>query len=96
MSDSSIVSPAGPPVDVARNKLLATIEQQLVALNTASATLNTTLGALATALGALFPAFGSLSSTATTGAATLPAFPVGFVEVTLPGGGAAKIPYYNP
>ena len=37
----------------------------------------------------------SSSSTATTGAATLPANPVGFINVTVDGK-PYKVPYYNP
>lgn len=41
------------------------------------------------------PQVGGTSTTATGGAATLPANPVGFLNVTLPDGTAAKIPYYG-
>ena len=37
----------------------------------------------------------SSSTTATTGAATLPANPVGFINVTV-NGQPYKVPYYNP
>lgn len=37
----------------------------------------------------------SSSSTATTGSATLPAKPVGFMNVTV-NGQSFKVPYYNP
>ena len=37
----------------------------------------------------------SSSTTATTGAATLPANPVGFINVTV-NGKPYKVPYYNP
>lgn len=43
----------------------------------------------------VFPAAGGTSGTATGGAATLPANPVGFITVTLPNGTAAKVPYYS-
>lgn len=42
-----------------------------------------------------FPQMGGTSSSATGGAATLPANPVGFISVTLPNGVAAKVPYYS-
>lgn len=48
--------------------------------------------------GALKNAFGFLggtSATATGGAATLPANPVGFVTMTLPNGTSVKVPYYT-
>ena len=35
------------------------------------------------------------ASTATTGAATLPANPAGFIEITV-NGESKKVPYYNP
>ena len=43
----------------------------------------------------VFPISGGTSVSATGGAATLPANPVGFLTVTLPNGTAAKIPYYS-
>jgi len=42
-----------------------------------------------------FPQTTGTSGTATGGAATLPANPVGFIVVTLPDGTSAKIPYYT-
>ncbi|MGN6102995.1 MAG: hypothetical protein ACTHOR_17795 [Devosia sp.] len=43
----------------------------------------------------VLPSWGSTASTASGGAATLPANPVGFVEVTI--NGATKlVPYYDP
>lgn len=51
---------------------------------------------LTLAIQAAFPqATDTTSSTATGGAATLPANPVGFLNVTI-GGQAAKIGYYDP
>ena len=52
------------------------------------------LGQIATTLSSTFPQTGGTSTSATAGAATLPANPVGFITVTLPDGTAAKIPYY--
>jgi hypothetical protein len=43
---------------------------------------------------AVFPYIVSTSSTATAGAATLPANPVGFINITLPNGTSVKVPYY--
>jgi len=37
----------------------------------------------------------SSATTATTGSATLPAHPVGFINITV-NGQAFKVPYYNP
>lgn len=48
------------------------------------------------ALGDIFPIGGATSGSATAGAATLPANPLGFLAVTLPDGTAVKIPYYSP
>lgn len=53
------------------------------------------LGLIIQALRAAFIQFGGTSSSATAGAATLPANPVGFVTATLPNGTAVKIPYYS-
>lgn len=44
----------------------------------------------------IFPIGGATSTTATSGAQTLPGNPAGFMAVTLPDGTAVKIPYYNP
>ena len=43
----------------------------------------------------VFPQQTGTASTATAGAATLPAAPAGFIVVSLPNGAIAKIPYYN-
>lgn len=59
---------------------------------TSIATLTQTI---ANSTSAIFPQTQSTSSTATAGAATLPGNPVGFIEVTLPSGATAKVPYYN-
>lgn len=64
--------------------ILATLQNGVVALNNLVKTLLT-----------VFPISGGTSATATGGAATLPANPVGFITVTLPNGTAAKVPYYN-
>jgi hypothetical protein len=54
------------------------------------------LNAINTTLGKVFPQAIGTSSTATTGAATLPANPAGFLNVVNPATGATiKIPYYN-
>ena len=42
-----------------------------------------------------FPQVAGTGTTATGGAATLPANPVGFLTVTLPNGTSARIPYYS-
>ena len=65
---------------------LVTVNQQgVIALN-----------AILQALKAIFPSGTGTSGTATGGAATLPANPVGFINVTLPNGSQAKVPYYSP
>ena len=53
------------------------------------------LGQLLVAFKAAFIQFGGTGTTATGGAATLPANPVGFVTATLPNGSVIKIPYYS-
>lgn len=52
------------------------------------------LGKLVKAILSVFPQQTGTSTTATGGAATLPGNPVGFINVTLPSGVIAKIPYY--
>lgn len=54
------------------------------------------LGKLIETIGSIFPIGGATSSSATAGAATLPANPLGFLAVTLPDGTAVKLPYYRP
>lgn len=53
------------------------------------------LGTLITTIKAIFPAASGTAATASGGAATLPANPVGFIIVTLPDGTSAKVPFYN-
>lgn len=50
---------------------------------------------LVTTVGTVFPQQNGTSTTATGGAATLPANPVGFIIVTLPNGTTVKVPYYS-
>lgn len=54
------------------------------------------LNAILQALKNIFPQGTGTASSATAGAATLPANPVGFINVTLPNGTQAKVPYYAP
>lgn len=54
------------------------------------------LGDLVNAIAKIFPQGTGVSGTATAGAAALPPNPVGFVNVTLPDGTQAKVPYYSP
>lgn len=70
---------------------------------TTTATAVTTLQQLVSAVGNLTSAVKAVSfqstgvtGSATAGAATLPANPVGFLTITLPNGEPAKVPYYNP
>lgn len=53
------------------------------------------LSLIAQTLAKSFPQVTGTSSSATGGAATLPANPVGFITITLPDGTAAKVPYYT-
>lgn len=52
------------------------------------------LGLLIQAIKSVFPQQTGTASSATAGAATLPAKPVGFIVVTLPSGTVVKVPYY--
>jgi hypothetical protein len=52
------------------------------------------LSKLVTTTQAVFPQQTGTSTTATAGAATLPANPLGFIIVTLPTGTTVKVPYY--
>jgi hypothetical protein len=54
------------------------------------------LNAILQAIKNIFPSGTGVSNTANTGSATLPANPVGFVNITLPDGSQAKVPYYAP
>lgn len=53
------------------------------------------LGLIYQALKNAFGFIGGTSASATGGAATLPANPVGFVTLTLPNGTSVKVPYYT-
>lgn len=53
------------------------------------------INSLQKVLASTFPQTGGTATTATGGAATLPANPVGFIVVTLPNGTSAKVPYYQ-
>lgn len=53
------------------------------------------INSLRQVMASTFPQSGGTASTATAGAATLPANPVGFIVVTLPNGTSAKVPYYS-
>lgn len=53
------------------------------------------LNRIVTRLASAFPQATGTSGTATGGAATLPANPVGFIVLTLPDGTSAKVPYYT-
>lgn len=53
------------------------------------------LGLIYGVLKSAFGFLGGTSGSATGGAATLPANPVGFVTMTLPSGQSVKVPYYD-
>lgn len=55
----------------------------------------TYLGLLIQAIKTVFPQMTGTSTTATAGAATLPANPTGFIIVTLGNGSTVKVPYYD-
>ena len=54
------------------------------------------MGNLTKALNAALPVVQSIAGSATAGSATLPANPAGFLNITLPNGQPAKVPFYNP
>lgn len=55
-----------------------------------------TLGTLTSTVGRVFPLATGTAGTASGGAATLPASPVGFIEVYVPSlGSTVKVPYYT-
>lgn len=66
------------------------------AIITAAQNVAIAINNLNTTMGKTLPVVQSVSSTATAGAATLPANPTGFLVITLPNGSAAKVPYYSP
>jgi len=53
------------------------------------------IGLLIQAIKSVFPQQSGTATTATGGAATLPANPVGFIVVSLPNGTSVKVPYYG-
>lgn len=53
------------------------------------------LSNIATTLSKSFPQVTSTASTATAGAAALPAAPAGFIVISLPNGTTAKVAFYN-
>jgi hypothetical protein len=73
------------PSDSGTSQLVTVNQQGVIALN-----------AILTALKNFFPSSTGTSSSATAGAATLPPNPVGFVNINLPDGTQAKVPYYAP
>lgn len=70
-------------------------DQGLKDLNTTQQAGVRYIGLIVQAIKSVFPQQTGTASTATAGAATLPANPVGFIQVTLPSGALAKIPYYG-
>lgn len=53
------------------------------------------IGLLVQAIKTTFPQQTGTSASATAGAATLPANPVGFINVTLQDGTSVRVPYYS-
>lgn len=58
--------------------------------------INATLAAIYKVVNQIFPQATGTATTATAGAATLPATPAGFLVVQLQSGAEAKVPYYLP
>ena len=50
---------------------------------------------IATSTSAIFPQTQGTATTASAGSASLPSAPVGFIEIRLPDGTTAKVPYYG-
>lgn len=69
--------------------------QGLTDLNTTQKSGVQYLGQILLALRNIFPQTSGTSTTATGGAATLPANPVGFITVKMPDGTTKKIAYYG-
>lgn len=73
-------------------------------ITTLNATLNNILiklgdltQAIVTSTSAIFPQTAGTSTSATAGThGAVPAQVAGYITVTLPGGGTAKVPYFNP
>lgn len=65
-------------------------------LTTATQNLVLAFNNMNTTLKQVLPVVQSTATTATAGAATLPANPVGFLNITLPDGTPARVPYYAP
>lgn len=70
---------------MANDAITAAAQNAVIALNQLTLTMKEVL-----------PVVQSTSTTATAGAATLPANPKGFLVITLPNGDQAKVPYYDP
>jgi len=66
------------------------------AITTAAQNAVIALNQLTQVMREVLPVVQSTSTTATAGAATLPANPKGFLVITLPNGDQAKVPYYDP
>lgn len=57
--------------------------------------LTNVVSSLAAGVAKAFPVITGTATSATAGAATLPANPVGFIVITLPDGTSARVPYYH-
>lgn len=77
--------PTNPPDAGGASQLVTVNQNGVIALN-----------ALVQAVKAIFASVTGTSATATGGAATLPANPVGFMKITLTDGTQVRVPYYNP
>lgn len=74
---------------------IGTASQGLKDLNTTQQSGVRYIGLLIQAIRQIFPQQTGTATTATAGAATLPANPVGFIVVALPNGTSVKVPYYG-
>jgi hypothetical protein len=65
-------------------------------LTTATQNLVLAFNNMNTTLKQVLPVVQSTATTATAGSQTLPANPAGFLNITLPNGTPARVPYYLP
>lgn len=64
-------------------------------INSTAKGISANISQMVAAIKSVFPQIGTTSTTATGGAATLPANPVGFFNVTDATGVVRKVPYYG-
>ena len=73
----------------------AAIQAQTASQTTDANNIVAAINAEAAIIKSVFPQQTGTATSATAGSATLPANPVGFIVVSLPGGTSVKVPYYG-